>query len=77
MLNSSDIFYSVPFISLKETIKIKNINTCLLLSNDAVIERLYQQIKLKKTNPEIVSGSDSEKVKPPWYPRRRTRRLLT
>lgn len=67
----------MPFISLKETIKTKNINTCLLLSNDAVIERLYQQIKLKKTNPEIVSGSDSEKVKPPWYPRRRTRRLLT
>lgn len=55
----------MPFISLKETIKIKNINTCLLLSNDAVIERLYQQIKLKKANPEIVSGSDSEKVKPP------------
>lgn len=67
----------MPFISLKETIKIKNINACLLLSNDAVIERLYQQIKLKKTNPEIVSGSDSEKVKPPWYPRGRTRRLLT
>lgn len=68
----------MPFISLKETIKIKNINTCLLLSNDAVIERLYQQIKLKKkTNPEIVSGSDSEKVKPPRYTRRRTRRLLT
>lgn len=35
-----------------------------MLTSFKVIERLYQQIKLKKTNPEIVSGSDSEKVKP-------------